>query len=158
MVWNIDELDRYILYCLQRDARNTSSSDIAGPMGVSSSTIRNRIHRLEENGVIAEYNARVDFEAAGSQLHTLIVCTAPIPERDKLAREALEVEGVVDVREVMTGEENVHVGIVGTDSNDLNRISKELDEIGLEVNDEDLIRDEFTTPYEGFGVSSGPEE
>jgi DNA-binding Lrp family transcriptional regulator len=152
MTWNLDELDRYIVHCLQDDARNTSSGDIAERMGVSSSTVRNRIHRLEEDGIITGYDASVDFEAAGSQLHTLIVCTAPIPQRNELARKALEIEGVIDVREVMTGEENVHVGIVGTDSNDLNRIGEELDEIGLEVNDEDLIRNEYTTPYEGFAV------
>ena len=158
MTWNLDELDRYILYCLQDDARNTSSSDVAERMGASSSTVRNRINRLEADGIITEYNARVDFEAAGSQLHTLIVCTAPIPDRNELARKALEIAGVVDVREVMTGEENVHVGIVGTDSNDLNRIGEELDEIGLEVNDEDLIRNEYTTPYKGFDASSETEE
>lgn len=152
MTWHLDELDRYIVYCLQRDARNTSSSEIAERMGVSSSTVRNRIHRLEEDGIITDYTASVDFEAAGSQLHTLIVCTAPIPERNALARKALDVEGVIDVREVMTGEENIHVGIVGTDSNDLARIGEQLDEIGLEVNDEDLIRNEYTTPYEGFAV------
>ncbi|QCC51317.1 Lrp/AsnC family transcriptional regulator [Halapricum salinum] len=156
MTWNLDELDRYIVYCLQEDARNVSSGTIAERMGVSASTVRNRIHRLEDDGIITEYNARVDFEAAGSQLHTLIVCTAPIPERSRLAKEALAVDGVVDVREVMTGEENVHVGIVGTDSNDLNRIGEELDELGLEVNDEDLIRAEYTTPYSGFDVA--PEE
>ncbi|MEF8781919.1 MAG: Lrp/AsnC family transcriptional regulator [Haloarculaceae archaeon] len=158
MTWNLDDLDKYIVYCLQADARNTSSSDIAERMGVSSSTVRNRIHRLEDEGILTEYNARVDFETAGSQLHTLIVCTAPIPERSELARKALEVEGVVDVREVMTGEENVHVGIVGTDSNDLNRIGEELDELGLEVNDEDLIRNEFTTPYQGFDVPAADRE
>lgn len=157
MTWNLDDLDKYIVYCLQDDARNTSSSDIAERMGVSSSTVRNRIHRLEDEGILTEYNARVDFEIAGSQLHTLIVCTAPIPQRNELARKALEIEGVVDVREVMTGEENVHVGIVGTDSNDLNRIGEELDELGLEVNDEDLIRNEYTTPYSGFDVPAADE-
>lgn len=153
MTWTIDELDKRIVYCLQQDARNTSSSDIAESMGVSSSTVRNRIHQLEEKGIITEYNTRINFEAAGSQLHTLIICTAPIPERKELAKRALDIEGVVDVREVMTGEENVHVGIVGTDSNDLARIGEELDEIGLEVNDEDLIRTEYTTPYSGFDVT-----
>lgn len=154
MTWNLDELDKYIVYCLQKDARNTSSSDIADRMGVSASTVRNRIHRLEADGIITDYDASVDFETAGSQLHTLIVCTAPIPERNELARKALDIEGVVDVREVMTGEHNVHVGIVGTDRNDLNRIGEELDGIGLEVNDEDLIRNEYTTPYQGFDTSS----
>lgn len=158
MTWNLDDLDKHILYSLQGDARNVSSSTIAEEMGVSASTVRNRIHRLEQDGIITEYNARVDFEAAGSQLHTLIVCTAPIPERGELARKALEIDGVVDVREVMTGEENVHVGIVGTDSNDLSRIGEELDEIGLEVNDEDLIRAEYTTPYAGFNVTDDASE
>lgn len=158
MTWNLDELDKYIIYRLQGDARNVSSSTIAERMGVSASTVRNRIHRLEDDGIITEYNACVDFEAAGSQLHTLIVCTAPIPDRSRLAREALEIEGVVDVREIMTGEGNVHVGIVGTDSNDLNRIGEELDELGLEVNDEDLIRAEHRTPYEGFNVAPDEEE
>lgn len=157
MTWNLDELDRYIVYCLQDDARNASSSEIADRMGVSSSTVRNRIHRLEDDGIITDYTAHVDFETAGSQLHTLIVCTAPIPERNELARKALEIEGVIDVREVMTGEENVHVGIVGTDSNDLTRIGEELDQIGLEVNDEDLIRNEYTTPYKGFDAAPDSE-
>ena len=153
MPWTIDDLDKRIIYCLQQDARNTSSSDIAESMDVSSSTVRNRIHRLEADGIITEYNTRINFEAAGSQLHTLIVCTAPIPERKRLAKRALDIDGVVDVREVMTGEENIHVGIVGTDSNDLARIGEELDEIGLEVNDEDLIRTEYTTPYSGFDAT-----
>lgn len=158
MTWNLDSLDKYILYCLQQDARNASSNEIAERMDVSASTVRNRIHKLEQDGIITEYNTKIDFETAGSQLHTLIVCTAPIPDRNELARKALDIEGVVDVREVMTGEENVHVGIVGTDSNDLNRIGEELDRIGLEVNDEDLIRNEYTTPYQGFNTSGTTEE
>lgn len=158
MSWNLDDLDKYIVYRLQQDARNSSSSDIAEHMGVSSSTVRSRIHRLEDDGILTEYNARVDFETAGSQLHSLIICTAPIPERNVLARKALEIDGVVDVREVMTGTENVHVGIVGTDSNDLDRIVENLDEIGLEVNEEDLIRNEYTTAYDGFDVPPGAEE
>jgi Lrp/AsnC family leucine-responsive transcriptional regulator len=158
MTWNLDNLDKYILYCLQEDARDTSSSEIAEQMGVSSSTVRNRIHSLEADGIITEYNARIDYEAAGSQLHTLIICTAPISERSELAKRALDIEGVLDVREVMTGEENVHVSIVGTDSNDLNHIVEELDAIGLEVNDEDLIRNEYTTAYDDFDVSGETED
>lgn len=153
MQWTIDDLDKRIIYCLQQDARKTSSSDIAESMDVSSSTVRNRIDRLEKGEIITEYNTRINFEAAGSQLHTIIICTAPIPERKRLAKRALDIRGVIDVREIMTGEENVHVGIVGTDSSDLARIGKKLDDLGLEVNDEDLIRNEYTTPYSGFEVT-----
>jgi hypothetical protein len=54
------------------------------------------------------------------------------------------------VREIMTGERNVYVNAIGKNHDDLNRISKELDELGLGIVDEQLIRDEFVCPYHGF--------
>lgn len=149
-----DELDRYIIYKLQKDARHTSSSDIAEEMGVSASTVRNRIAQLEEQNVVRGYHADIDYESVGFQLYTLIVCTAPIPERETLAEAALEVSGVVDVQEVMTGEENVLVTAIGEDGDDLSRIGQELSEVGLQVVDEDVIRNHHTHPYHKFGESS----
>ena len=150
----IDDLDRRIIHALQHDARHTSASEIAESLAVSARTIRNRIHKLEDVGVIRGYDVDVDYEAAGYQLHTLIVCTAPIHQREETARRALGVEGVVAIREVMTGADNVHVEVVGTDSNDLSRIGRDLNEIGLEVVDEDLIRNEYTRPFYQFRDNS----
>jgi len=147
---DLDSVDRAIIHALQADARHTSSSTIAEEVGVSASTVRNRIGRLEEAGIVRGYHADVDYERAGYQLYTLIVCTAPIPEREELARAALDIEGVVSVREVMTGAENVHIGVVGTDGDDLSRIGRELNDLGFEIVDEDLIRNDFSNPYHGF--------
>lgn len=147
---SIDEIDRRIVHALQGDARHASASDIAESLDVSARTVRNHIKQLEETGVIQEYDVNVDYEAAGYQLHTLIVCTAPIHEREEVARRALEVPGVVGVREIMTGEENVHVEAVGIDGNDLSRIGRDLQEIGLHVADEDIIRNEYSTPFDAF--------
>ena len=146
----LDDLDRAILHALQDNARKMSTSTIADRMDVASSTVRTRIRNLEEAGVITGYHAEVDYEAADFQLHTLIVCTAPVPDRERLAQAALETEGVVAVREVMTGNENVHVEVVGCDGDDLSRIGRELDEIGFEIEDEDIIRNEYVRPYSGF--------
>jgi DNA-binding Lrp family transcriptional regulator len=146
----IDDLDRRIIHALQRDARHTSASEIAESLDVSARTVRNRISKLEEASVIRGYDVDVDYEAAGYQLHTLIVCTAPIHEREEIARRALEVDGVVAIREVMTGAENVHLEVVGSDGNDLSRIGRDLNDIGLEVVDEDLIRNEYTRPFHLF--------
>ncbi|MFD1586818.1 Lrp/AsnC family transcriptional regulator [Halorientalis brevis] len=146
----LDELDRHIIYRLQHDARNTSASTIAEEMDVAASTVRNRINRLEDAGVINGYYLDVDYERTGFQLHTLIICNAEIPDREELSRAALDIEGVVAVREVMTGSENVHVEVVGRDGDDLSRIGRELDALGLDVLDEDLIRNEYVHPYEGF--------
>ena len=151
---DIDELDERIIYELQRDARHTSASDIADECGVSPSTVRKRIQGLEEAGVLRGYHPDVDYERAGYQLRTLIIGTAPIPEREELARAALDVDGVVAVREVMTGSGNLHVEVVGADGDDLSRIGRDLDALGIEVEDEDLIRNEYENPYERFATGS----
>lgn len=146
----LDELDKRILYELQRDARNTSSGDIAGVADVSASTVRNRIHRLEDEGIIRGYHPDVDYEEAGFLLYTKLICTAPIDEREELAKRALGVPGVAAVREVMTGDRNVYINAVGRDHDDLSRIGRELNELGLDIADEQLIRNEYVCPFYGF--------
>lgn len=146
----LDDLDRAIIHALQGDARKMSTSEIAERMDVAASTVRTRIRNLEDEGIITGYHTDVNYEAAGFQLHTLIVCTAPVPNRESLAQRALEIEGVVAVREIMTGNENVHVEVVGRDGDDLSRIGRELDEVGFEIEDEDIIRNEYVHPYSGF--------
>lgn len=150
----LDALDRRILYRLQREARRTSSGDVAANLDVSASTVRSRIQQLEADGVIRGYHADVDYELAGYKLFTLIVCTAPIPEREELAAAAAEVPGVVEVQEVMTGDANVLVRAIGVDGDDLTRIGEELDELGLRVSDEDLVRNTYRRPYSGFRDST----
>ncbi|WP_101295663.1 Lrp/AsnC family transcriptional regulator [Halegenticoccus soli] len=154
----LDELDRYIIHSLQRDARNTSAREIADVMDVSPSTVRNRIHRLEDEGYIRGYHLDLDYERAGFQLYTLIICTAPIPERERLAQDAVEVPGVISVREIMTGAGNVHIVAVGTDSDDLSRIGQDLNALGFEIVDEDIVRNEYVHPYHGFAIEENSTE
>lgn len=147
---DIDDLDRCILHCLQEDARHVSASTIADQVDVSARTIRNRIDRLEETGVIRGYDLDVDYEVAGYQLHTMVICTAPISKRGQIAQEALDVPGVVDVSEIMTGEQNLLVEVIGTDGDDLSRITRDLNDLGLEINDEDIIRNEYSAAFHQF--------
>jgi Lrp/AsnC family leucine-responsive transcriptional regulator len=146
----LDSVDKHILYYLQQDARSTSSSDIAEKLGLSASTVRTRLNELESSGIVRGYHIDIDYDLAGYALHTKIICTAPIPERDELAERAQEIHGVTAVREVMTGHRNVYVNAIGRDHDDLNRISEDLDALGLEIVDEQLIRDEYVCPYHGF--------
>jgi DNA-binding Lrp family transcriptional regulator len=146
----LDAIDKRILYYLQQNARRTSSSDIAEKLDLSPSTIRTRLNKLEESGVVRGYHVDIDYDRAGYPLYTKIICTAPVPERDELANEARDVDGVTAVREIMTGERNVYVNAIGQDHDDLNRISEDLDALGLHIVDEQLIRDEYVCPYHGF--------
>jgi DNA-binding Lrp family transcriptional regulator len=146
----LDSVDRAIIYYLQQDARRTSSSDMAKKLDLSSSTVRTRLNTLEENGIIRGYHVDIDYDLAGYPLYTKIICTAPITRRDELANAAREVHGVTAVREIMTGKRNVYVNAIGQNHDDLNRIAEELDAVGLDIVDEQIIRDEYVCPYHGF--------
>lgn len=146
----LDAIDRSILYYLQQDARRTSSSDIASELSLSPSTVRTRINKLESRGVIRGYNIDIDYDRAGYPLYTKIICTAPVTERDTLAMQAQKIRGVTAVREIMTGQRNVYINAIGENHDDLNRIAGDLDELGLTVVDEQIIRDEYVCPYRGF--------
>lgn len=146
----LDELDHRILHELQRDARHVSSRDIAEQVSASSSTVRKRIQRLEDEGIITKYYTDVDYEQAGYPLHVQIVCTASIGERGAMSDEAMNVSGVVGVRELATGERNVVVTVVSSDVDDLTRIATALSELGLTVSGEELVRRDTTRPFSGF--------
>jgi DNA-binding Lrp family transcriptional regulator len=146
----LDEIDRRILHALMADARNTTAAAIAESVNVSGATVRNRIQKLEANGIVRGYPAQVDFERAGGHLTNLYRCNVPVPEREALARKARAIPGVVNVRALMTGRENLHVLAVGDTTADLQRVSRQLSQLGIEIEDEDLVEDEFFSPYAPF--------
>jgi DNA-binding Lrp family transcriptional regulator len=154
----LDGLDRRILHELQRDARHVSSRDIASQVAASPSTVRKRIQRLEDEGIVARYRVDVDYERAGYQLHVQIVCTAPLSVRGELSDRALSVPGVVGVRELATGERNVVVTVVGEDGDDLTRIAAALSDLGLTVLEEELVRSDRTGPFSGFTPADRADE
>jgi DNA-binding Lrp family transcriptional regulator len=77
---DLDDVDRSILYLLQRDARNTTAQDMADKIGVSASTIRNRIDQLEDDGIIKGFHPEIDYEAANLPLQLTFVISAPPKE------------------------------------------------------------------------------
>ncbi|MFB6088063.1 MAG: Lrp/AsnC family transcriptional regulator, partial [Haloarculaceae archaeon] len=111
--YELDDIDRAVLYALQEDARTLSSAEIADRTDASSSTVRKRIQRLESEGVVKGYSADVDYQRSGYPLRMLLFCTAPIPERGELIDDVLAIPGVVSVQELVTGEQNLLVTAVG---------------------------------------------
>ncbi|MEF8901366.1 MAG: winged helix-turn-helix transcriptional regulator [Halovenus sp.] len=147
---NIDDVDRAILYALQEDARNMSSGDIAERTGTSDSTVRKRIQRLESDDVIKGYSAEVDYQQSGYPLRMLLFCTASIPERGDLIPGILEIDGVVSVQELVTGDQNLLVTAVGESDSEITPVAQALLEMGLTVADEVLVRSHETTPFGKF--------
>jgi DNA-binding Lrp family transcriptional regulator len=155
MSYRIDEIDKRILYHLAVDARNTTAPTIAEEVDVSPGTIRNRVEQLEDHGIITGYHAAIDYERVEGRLTNLYVCTAPVTERAKIATQALAVSGVVDVRELQAGQRNVHVVGVGSDTDDLSRISNELATLGLSIDEEHLVQNQQSHPYHPFDPDNG---
>ena len=147
----IDDVDEGILFLLQHDARHSTTSEIADRVGVSSSTVRNRIEKLESEGVIRGYHPDLAYDRAGFKLHVLFICSAPNPRRERLAREACDVSGVVRVQEVLNGTENVQVEAVGTDTDDVARISDALSGLELDVVNSKLLKSTHVEPFDRFG-------
>ncbi|MFB6235775.1 MAG: Lrp/AsnC family transcriptional regulator [Halopenitus sp.] len=156
--YELDAIDREILYALQEDARNLSSGEIADRTEASSSTVRKRIQRLESEGIVKGYSADVDYQKSGYPLRMLLFCTAPIPERGELIEEILDIPGVVTVQELVTGEKNLLVTAVGESDDEMTPVAKELLEMGLTVADEVLVRSHRTTPFDDFSTDSGSSE
>ncbi|TYL37621.1 AsnC family transcriptional regulator [Natronococcus pandeyae] len=147
----LDDVNKRIIHALMGDARNTSAPMIAEEVGVSPATIRNRINQLEDAGIIKGYHANVDFDAADDMLTTLYVATAPVEERARLAQQARTITGVVNVREFMAGRANLHVLAVGSDVEGVNDVARELTSLGLDIDDEKLVRTEQFQSYHPFG-------
>ncbi len=148
--YELDAIDREILYALQEEARNLSSSEIAERTEASSSTVRKRIQRLESEGVIKGYSANIDYTKSGYPIRMLLFCTAPIPDRSEYIDNILEISGVVSVQELVTGEQNLLVTVVGETDRDITPIAQEISDLGLTITDEVLVRSQRSTAFDTF--------
>lgn len=147
----LDELDFGILHLLQHDARNTTPIDMADQLPVTDTTIRNRIEKLEEQGIIEGYVPLLNYEKAGFPLRIKFTCTAPIQERTEMADEALKVPHVVHVEEMLSARENVRILVITNSAEDLNEISARIDDLGLTIESESLLRNIKTQPFNHYG-------
>lgn len=145
--YSLDETDRRLLELLQDNARY-SAINLAELIGVSDNTIHNRIDRLEEQGIITEYSTSIDHRAVGLEFHFLLVCTVPISEREAAAEQVVDLPGVLGVTELMTGQRNLQIRAVGARDDDITRLARKLDQLGIAIDDEVLVRAEHATIIE----------
>ncbi|SFS39967.1 Lrp/AsnC family transcriptional regulator [Halostagnicola kamekurae] len=146
----LDAIDREILYALQEEARNLSSSEIADRTDASSSTVRKRIQRLESDGVIKGYSANIDYTKSGYPIRMLLFCTAPIPDRGAYIDDLLAISGIVSVQELITGEQNLLVTVVVENDRDVTPIAQQIADMGLTITDEVLVRSHKSTSFDEF--------
>lgn len=147
---DLDDVDRSILYMLQRNARETTAQEMADATGVSASTVRNRVDQLESDGIIRGYHPEIDYEQANLPLQMTFVITADPTNLVELSEQIRGIQGVIDVREMLTGRRNMHVDIVGTSTTDVTRITDAIHDIGVEIESSDMMRRRYVQPFNHF--------
>lgn len=112
----LDKTDRKILALLQEDARLTNN-DIAERIHLSPSQCSRRRARLERDGLIAGYHARIDREKAGFGLVNFISVTLSTHNRNNAARFAELMARLPEVQEAhaLTGEMDYILRVVTPD-------------------------------------------
>ena len=152
----LDDVDRSLLHQLQLDARQTDT-EIAEKVGVTSTTIRNRLDKLEEKGVIRGYYPEINYEKAGYPLHVMFVCTADPNDLKSLSDQILDIRGVVTTRDLLGGERNIHVEAVAGSVREIEAIRNELAGLGITINSSEIISETQVQSWDHFYPRPGPD-
>ena len=123
----LDERDLEIVTALREDARATYA-DIATRVGLSASSVHERVRKLEASGVITAYRAVVDPEAMGLFVSALIAVTPLDPQQpDDLPDRLLDLPEVEDCLSV-AGEANYILKVRTRSTNHLEELIRRLRE------------------------------
>ena len=150
--FELDAVDRGILHLLQEDARNNTTTMLGEKVGVSATTVGNRIDRMEADGVIKGYYPDICYSKTGLQLHLLVTGEVPVNERKALTEKALGVTGVVTVQEILTGVENLLIEAVAQDVSSVTKITSEIENLGIDIQSTQILGSRHIRPFDHFGT------
>lgn len=107
---NIDNLNWKILKCLQKNARQ-SNAEIGRTVGISSPAVSERIKKMEDAGVIQDYNTLVSPFEVGYQLKALITLRAFMGMLKPFLEKVKTYDEVINCYRI-TGNENIVMEVV----------------------------------------------
>ena len=94
----LDKLDRKILHILQSDGR-ISMKDLSEQVGLSITPAIERVKRMERDGVITGYHARIDPPALGAKLLVFVEITLNTKSASMFEQFRREVLRIPEVQE-----------------------------------------------------------
>lgn len=147
----LDQVDKGILYLLQEDARNNTTTEIGEKVGKSSSTVGSRINELEDRGVITGYHPTIDYEETGLGHHLIIIATVPFEDLEAKTDELVSVPGVVSVMELLTNNENLSIELVGQDKHEIEESIQQLNTMDVDIERMAMLKRVRGFPYNHFG-------
>jgi DNA-binding Lrp family transcriptional regulator len=123
----MDDLDRRILDVLRRDAR-TPYTEIAEQVGTSEGTVRNRVERLTDEGVIERFTVSTRTGNIKAMIEVSVKVNVHTTEISERMAEWDQVDFVWQV----SGEEDVVLVVDAADTGAVNELitrARELDEV-----------------------------
>jgi DNA-binding Lrp family transcriptional regulator len=124
---SMDDLDREILALLRRDGRRPYT-DIADEVGTSEGTVRNRVERLQERGVIERFTVATSTGNVKAMVEVGVDMNVDTHEVGERMAEWEQVDFVWQV----SGEEDIVLVVDAADTqgvNDLIRKAREHDDV-----------------------------
>lgn len=150
--YSLDDVDRGIIQALQEDARHATIQSMGDSVGVSASTVRNRLEDMESAGVIRGYHPEIGYDRAGFDLRVLFRGRLdPSADEHGVPEEVLEVDGVVGTRHLLGCERNVVVEVVCRDPDHVESVHDALLEAGIRGLKSEYVREATTQPFDHFG-------
>lgn len=113
----IDNLDKRILEIMKKDSRRPFV-EIASQLGVSEGTVRSRVHRMTEMGIIRGFTIKTSSKNVKALVEIRIDVNT---DTEEIAKELASYEGVTEVFEV-TGDQDIIALVDVESSQNLNDI------------------------------------
>lgn len=145
----MESLDRKIIGLLAKDS-SASINELSNILDVPSSTLHQRIKRLEARGVIAGYRAIIDQREIGLTLHALVSLTPIDPAKPVDVAELLQPIEEVESCWSVAGVESYIVKVAVADPVELEAL---LARIRAEANVSTKTTVILSTPFEGRQAS-----
>lgn len=158
MGYDLDAVDRGVLFLLQQDARNATARGMADKLDVSASTIRNRIDQLKANDVLIGYRPLIDYENTDLPHRTVLIVTVPPAEQSDIAEKILDIPGVINVREMLISQQYIYVEVLAKSSNHLSQLMNYIHELNVKIELADLIKQRRVQPLTFFEDALEPDE
>ena len=126
-MYEFDRIDRKILDVLQRNAR-ISITDLAQEVGLSATPCAERVRRMEREGVITGYHARVSPQALGRNLLVFLEIKLAAKSDEVFEKIRKELQRMPDVMEchLVSGDFDYLVKARLAEMNDYRRLLGEI--------------------------------
>lgn len=121
----VDKADKLILSILQQDSR-LSIADLAERVNLSTSACHRRVKRLEQQGIIDKYGARLDPTKLGYHLEILVEISLNAQSEkslDEFERAAIDCDEILECH-LMAGDADYQIRVAARDANHYEQIHR----------------------------------